>query len=529
MAGRNLFADDAAAPRKGRNLFADDPDLQRRNRLRELARASMRQMGGEQPGAGELYADAVTLGIQRPVGGLASAIGGEVRELFGGEPATFGERYRAQTGAYDERLAEAEKNAGWGGTAAKVAGGLTAGGARIGGDVARRAITAAPSLLSQIGVNTGMGAVEGAARNSDSLAGAAGGAALGGATAAGATAALGGLARAPGFRARREAAREAARGTNPEILRNQAQAIYRQLDDAGIAYSNQQSVDLVDDTIGALRGYSPTGVHSPLAGVVEQFRALRGQPVPLQTLQRLREEIGSNAAANEPQVRRIAGELLRGIDGFVSHVDPALSQIPGEQVAPMWREARRLWRSANTAEDIGWRVNKAERRAASTNSGGNVENAIRQNIRQAVDKAEQPRRWNPYSEDELAQMNRVVEGTGLQNRLRDWGNTFGGSGPVPLLGNVSTGGMAGLATMLNGAEPTTAALLGLGAYGTLRGTGRLARNQSAMMAQDQADALMRLITTGSLDRPPPGPPTRADLARYLAGRGGVVAGGEITR
>jgi hypothetical protein len=124
----------------------------------------------------------------------------------------------------------------------------------------------------------------------------------------------------------------------------------------------------------------------------------------------------------------------------------------------------------------------------------------------------------------------VVEGRPIQNALREYGNTFGGSGPVPVLSNLGSGGMAGtLATVLGGAEPTTAGLLAAGIPAGLFATGRAARRTSAGMAQDEADNLMRLITTGSLDRPPPGPPTRADLARYLAGRGGVAAAGGVTR
>ncbi len=129
--------------------------------------------------------------------------------------------------------------------------------------------------------------------------------------------------------------------------------------------------------------------------MIARLENLRGQPVPLGVLKQVREQIGSAAGSNEPQVRRIAGQLLNGIDGFVTHVDPAQSQLPPGQVGPMWQEARRLWRTAATIDDVGYAMSKAERRAASTNSGQNTENAIRQNIRGVVDKAEKPRRYNP--------------------------------------------------------------------------------------------------------------------------------------
>lgn len=519
--------------------FADllpTPEQTRSKRLRQIALTSMKNHSGE-PGAGDLFSDNFTLGLMRPVGGLASALGGEVGEMFGGEPASLGERYKAQTGAYDDYLAEGGKNSGWGGTAASVAGSLTSGGP------ARGVVT--EGLWPMIKSATGMGAVEGAARNSDSPTDALGGAVEGGAVAGATTGIFGGMLdmikqALPAARRARQVEREANRGTPPDVIKQQSRALFKQLDDAGVAYNPTQTHDLLDALQSDLRqnGHDPQGVHKDLNGVLARLEALRNQPMSLETLQQIREQVSSNAGAMEPQVRRIAGRILGQIDGFVTHTDPALSQIPGDQVAPLWTEARRLWRTASVADDMGWRLDKADRRSSSTGSGANIDNPIRQNVRGVLDRATQPGRFNPYNAAEIAQMERVVDGSTTQNLLRDVGNRLGGGGPLGTATNMGVGGMGGAAAMLHGAEPNSAMLLGgaLGA-GSFLG-GKAARNAADKMSQNEGDALVRLISTGSLDQAPKlvsqNVPTRAALARILAqqslgSRAGAYAGGEASR
>ena len=161
-------------------------------------------------------------------------------------------------------------------------------------------------------------------------------------------------------------------------------------------------------------GWDPKGAHSVLGGVVDRIQDMRGRPLSLNELQQIRTQAGANARDPHPSVREAAGRILSSIDGYINNVDPVQSSAAGlrsgHDVGAKWQEARKLWRTANTIEDLNWRVDKAGRRAASTNSGQNEENAIRQNIRQVVDKSTQPGRFNPYSPAELEQMERVVRG-----------------------------------------------------------------------------------------------------------------------
>lgn len=506
------------------DIPAVSADEQRRQKLRKMALEGMKKWDGE-PGASDLYSNSYTLGLQKPVGGVAAALGGEVGELFGGEPATFGERYGAHVGARDDYLNEARQKSGWAGTAADVAGSITAGGPAR--DMLTQAAASLPRLMAQA---TGLGAVEGAANNSEDLGSAAWGGLTGGVTSGAATGILGGLidygkSLLPGARAAREVQREVARGPHPDEIERASKDLFRVLDQGGVAYDVNQSTQLADDIMTQLvqggGGWDPQGAHKVLGGVVERIEGMRGQPLSLETLQQIRSQAGANARDINPAVREASGRILNSIDGYIRQVTPAQSALPpGQDVGPLWEEARRLWRTKNLISDINWKVDKAGRRAASTNSGQNEENAIRQNIRGTVDKATQPGRFNPYTAPQIEQMERVVRGTPAQNAIRSTGNHLSGLTP-----GMTAGSLAGVGTMLGmGGQMDTASNLLTAGAGLAAGAvpmlgGRALKAQSTRMAQDEADSLVRLFSTGSLDRLPVPPsqnvPTRATLYRTL--------------
>lgn len=513
-------APQAAPAAGGKDLLAQSPQELRADRLKKLARISL-DFGRGEPGAMDRFSDSFTWGLMKPVAGLATGASEKFKNLFrpDEEDVTFGEGYQAGTGAYQERLDEAVKKGGWTGTVADVAGSVGSGGP------ARNALAriTMPRIAGQAATQ---GAVEGAARNSENLTDATTGAVKGAVTSAVTAAGINQAAKLlPANRAARAAEREAARGPSGADIRTEARNHYRQLDQSGTAYDNNQSVQLADTLRTDLRqnGWDPGGVHASMDKVLNDIEALRGQPMSLETLANLRERVGAAAREGEPQIRRIAGRTLNVIDGFVDQQMPALSQMPGNQVGPMWREARRLWRTAGAVDDMNWRLDKAERRAASTNSGQNTDNAIRQNVRGVQDRATQPGRYNPYTPEELAQMSRVVEGGPMQNALRWTGNQVAG---IPA--QTVIGGLAGAAGISGAMSPIEAGVTGLAGTALTQGAGHLLKQRAAEMTQDEADTLVRLIATGSR-RPyasiPQGPPTRANLARLLmeqqAARGGA--------
>lgn len=526
MPGRNLFAapenplplvPSPKAP--ARNLLADDPAVKRANRLKEIAAAGLPPAGDPND---EIFKDSFTLGLQGPTAGLANALGGGIKSLFGkGDDSSFGERYSAGEKAYDERLAELRNKAGTEGTAAGLVGGLVTGtGPFKQATGIGRAAMSIPRLAAE---SAGLSGVEATARArgdvGERLKEGAIGTVVGGATGA----AVGGLTHSflPGFRERRAASREAARGPDPDTLRNEARQLYRQIDNAGLTYDAPVYSALPRDARMALdrSGYDPDlPEHASIRPLLNKLDSITAQTqanggaIPFQQLQNLRTMATDVAASDSPGARRLAGIVRQEVDDFVEHAQPSQGFMGGQQANDTWRQARDLWRRASKTDDLLWNVGKAEGRAARSNSGGNEQNALRQNVGAMLDRAEKPGRYNPFSPEETRAMQEVSEGTPLQNRLRSFGNAFGGSG----WGAVASGGMSAAIPHQLGVSPGLSAGIGLGLYGAGRG----ARALSTRMAQDRVDELIRLMATGSRAPAvaPAGPTQAISMADALAQR-----------
>jgi len=501
-----------AAPPQGDNgLNFDDlvpsADEARQARLKKIALAGLQQQG--EPGAGQRYLDSWSLGLRGPVSGLASAVGGEVGEFLGGEPASFGERYSAGEGAYDDYMKKATDNSGTGGTAASVAGMLSPGGA---GRAGLRALGVIPATLDA----AQLAAVQSAGQSRGSLGERVEQVGKDTLTSAG-TAGL--VNSALGFRGRRAVARAEARGPTPETIRDAGRDLYGRLDQSGTAFGPQQVGDLANDLGGRLRNANIRAADMPM---LEELAHHQG-PMTLSTLQRIRTNAAELARDADPNNRRMASVVLGGIDDYVGRNDPALTSLAPGEVNDLWRQARQHWRTAALTDDLGWNVAKAERRAASTNSGGNAENAIRQNVRGVVDRVTKPGAYNPYGAQTMQQMNNIVEGTRPQNIMRGTGNFFRS---IP--GSSMTSG-AGLLTGAHGlmtGDPlqiaATVAVPGAAYIGS-----KALNAGSRNIAENAADSLIGNVARSSgIQMAPRTAAEEALLRRYLerTGRVSTAAG-----
>ena len=246
-------------------------------------------------------------------------------------------------------------------------------------------------------------------------------------------------------------------------------------------------------------------------------------PMTLSTLQRIRTNAAELARDADPNNRRMAGVVLGGIDDFVGRNDPALTSLAPGEVNDLWRQARQHWRTAALTDDLGWNVTKAERRAASTNSGGNAENTIRQNVRGVVDRVTKPGAYNPYGAQTMQQMENLVEGTRGQNIMRGTGNFLRS---IPGAG-ISTGaGTAGMLHALSTGDPkifAASVAAPLASFGASKALNAGSRN----IAENAADSLIGNVARSSgIQMAPRTAAEEALLRRYLerTGRVSTAAG-----
>lgn len=180
---------------------------------------------------------------------------------------------------------------------------------------------------------------------------------------------------------------------------------------------------------------------TPRIAEVEKSRRLVGRDV---------------AGALDPTESSIGMGMKDEITRYLDNLSPddVTGGDPASAVASL-REGRDMTRRIKKSEDIDQRLYKAENRAATSGTGGNEVNAIRQNIRQILDD---PRKKRNYSAEEIKAMESIVRGTPTQNALRTVGRLSPMSGTLPAMAGVGAGAAFGPL----GAIPSAAGLLAKG-------------------------------------------------------------------
>jgi hypothetical protein len=497
----------AASPGAFDDLIPNADEAQSRARI-EAIKARLdkaRDYAGGKAGLKDIASDSFAASLQRPVGGaLSAAMGG----LFGSDPgSSFTERYKASVENENERMARAEKEQGLLGTAVGVGASLPMAYATGGG-----AAATVPKLIRQ---GATLGAASGAAQHAESTESAVKGALEGGAEGGAAAGVIGTAGKMlPGARRSAAAEAQAARGKAPDVLKDEAQVFYKEMDKGGIAYGQPQTATLkqgLDDLV-ANNKFDPDA-HPTLKGWFNKLDTLATQPqgATLTKLQTLRSAIAEEARKPSPDAastRKAAGEILSKIDDLVHGSAPAVN--PNNlDVKNLHKEASTKWRAAALADDIDWREGKAANKVA-VSPGTSPDAANRGAFKAVEDRVNKTGTYNPYSEEQRALLSRIVKGDTGQNVLRGVGRAAD-SPTTRILGGLAAGaaGLHSLGPLGTGA--------GFAASQGLHGIGALADRLAAAKGQKNIDSLLRNITTGSSAKPAYGAATsRKDLAEILA-------------
>lgn len=167
---------------------------------------------------------------------------------------------------------------------------------------------------------------------------------------------------------------------------------------------------------------------------------------------------------------------IDALDQFLQAVPPK-AVLAGDAPAAgaALKEAIGNYASAARAGDVDARLTRAERQAARSGSGSNIDNSIRQKISAILDV---PSRTRGFSADELAQMEKVVRGTGPANVARKIGKLGVNDGLSLML-------HAGAAAGTGGASIPVAVV------------GTVARKIAERLTQRQADKLDAMIRARS--------------------------------
>jgi hypothetical protein len=204
-----------------------------------------------------------------------------------------------------------------------------------------------------------------------------------------------------------------------EALRTQKNAAYKAVDEAGVQYRPEAVDRLVSDIKQAMSAEEmDPDLHPKVNAVMKRLETLRGQPQTMTRLDKIRQVINENVLAAPEKGQRRLGYIMRdAIDGFIGDSKPedVMSNGDAGAAAQSLKAARDLNTRVAKVDALNEAVERGRRRAQSTGSGGNVDNAIRQEVRKMADRG---RNWTPA---EKAGLDRIVRGGNLQNELRKFG------------------------------------------------------------------------------------------------------------
>lgn len=221
-------------------------------------------------------------------------------------------------------------------------------------------------------------------------------------------------------------------------LRDAKDAVYKAADDSGVRYSAQAYDDLLAGIAQAsMKDKFNPKRHAVAASVIEDMVADRGKALTMTELDQWRQIVRRELI--DPSFRNpdAAADahfgyiILDEIDDLIARAG-AKDVVGGDPArgAELIRTARDLNTRLRKTEMVDDAIVKAERRVASTGSGGNINNAIRQNLRAILDSKKKSR---AFTKEELAELERVVRQGRMEGILRWVGKVSPGGNGLNLM------------------------------------------------------------------------------------------------
>lgn len=231
-------------------------------------------------------------------------------------------------------------------------------------------------------------------------------------------------------------ARAVAKAATPEIddLYAAKASAYQAVDNLGARYSDDAVDSLYGDmirraSVGNISETRHPKAYSMLVDLQQNPRSMS-----LTELDQLRQVIRRDLVGGDAAETHFGREFIAAIDDFIENAGPSqISGVSGQTAnfaITTARKANTVLRKSETLQDA---LDAARLRAASSGSGGNIDNTIRQELRKIVLS---PKKSMGFTPAELAMMEKIIEGGGkLQDVLRLVGKLSpSGSGLMAALG-----------------------------------------------------------------------------------------------
>lgn len=442
-------------------------------------------------------------------GKAAQATDDTARLMLDGLSAGFLDKFADGDGPSVQRQAtrDARTRAGWAGTAAEVVGMAMPMGMAAKAGLSAQAALSGGKGLAGLGARTGGAGVDNAAMGALSAMGhdedATTGAIVGGLTgAAGNVAgeALSGIVgKAAGMFNKQP------KLLDLDALKASGQAAYARAENAGIVIKPEALQRVNSEVANDLAefGYHPDLQPRIKTVLAELDRVSQGNAT-LKGIDVVRRIADSARKSLDPSEKALGNQIISRIDDMVTglkQTDVVMGNVKAGVSA--LNDARNLWGRFRKSEMVNEAVQKGERRAASTGSGGNTDNAVRQNIRAILDN---PKKRRGFTPDELQAMETVVRGTTPQNlarlvgKLSPQGNGLmaalgiGGTFVNPMAAAIPAAGYVAKVAADRATPANVAALDKIIRAGGTKSAASAAPNALQRLAASERDRLIRLLS-----------------------------------
>lgn len=420
----------------------------------------------------------MTGGLTDEAAGLGRATGAVLPGSA--NPGSFGENFQEGAGAVNQNIARFKESYPVTGSLLEGTGMVTSPLFRLGQGWQQAGPTMGSRALRGGLLGAGYGAEAGAAYNEGDLAEraeAAGlGAAVGGSLGFMITPAIEGLTKGgQSFSQARQAKKNAA---TTDQLRSQAKQYYKDVADADLIIAPKPVQDLNQSITADLANFGYHPELQPKVGVIlKELDRVKNGNITATGLDTIRKMAVGVSKSPDPSERALGGMIIGKIDDLMEGLTPAhVVQGDAVKATEALSKGHAAWKTMRKAELIDDLVVKGEDQGMRTNSGGNVQNAIRQKLGSILDD---PKKARLFSTEEKEAIRKIVRGTVTQNTLRQLGrlapssnawlgilSTFAAPGigiAVPLAGSAAKAGatkltnnaVADLSAMVRGAAPSS--------------------------------------------------------------------------
>ena len=195
------------------------------------------------------------------------------------------------------------------------------------------------------------------------------------------------------------------------------------------------------------QGFRPSpNLQKSVFDVVRELKNPPG-PVGVNDLDAVRKALGVISgevdAVGKPTASAAAARTaVRKIDDFIPNLNPAdLLKGNASAANSVLQDARGNWGAAKRSEQVQTLLSNAEINAASANSGGNIQNTVKQAFKPLL--RNNGAKAVGYNDAEMAALNKIVRGTWAGSAARAAGNLLGGGGGLGMLAGGAAGYEAG--------------------------------------------------------------------------------------